>query len=1823
MRPIDFLVPDFRRDPWPVYARLRRTDPVWWSEEIRMWCVFRHAEIKTCLTSPAYTVEYPFRTSRDAFGETLLDLDGPEHTRLRPHLAALLHGQEGNLGFAEVAEREIEALLSSLRGRDELEFMADIATPLPQRVSTAFIGLPLADSDWVGERVRYLAEHLDGSRGDFSRVAEHRREIWGYLREQLHAAGPEPTALAVLRGHVEAGRLSEKEALGLLSLTLAAGIETSVATLGNTMSCFVQHPEWIERVRHDDEACKRFVREAARWEPAQHDTVRVAARDTELGGHALRKGTPLKLLLASANRDESIFEDGERFDPMRPRRPLLSFGLGAHACLGQQITSRQTHALFGALLREFPALHGDRLQASPIEGSTFRRPASIVLRLHATSEPSEPSAPAHVELRRKLEPLWVAALELDGEVPPQASFFELGGYSLLAVALAEQVGQALGAEVSGTLLFEHPTLDGVVAHLLATSPAIASPAEPTSSATTEEPEDPHEPFPLSDLQQAYWLGEDGSFTLHSPAYFFEAYETPQLDVPRFIAAVQALAARQGMLRGRFLADGTQAVGRDDSAIVHVHELRGHPRAEAERRIEQHRAELERLLPPLASGPPLRIDVLVGDDAFHVLVLGRLLVFDGLSGYIFADELRALYEGESLGALRHDYRDYRRAFAAMERSEAYARSWHYWEQRADGLPGAPELPQRRDPPPATMRRRTLQLDPARWEALQARCREHGVTPSMALCTAFCEVLARWSRSLHFTLNLMYGQRLALVPEVERIIGNFSSTLLLEYDGRAPAAFYERVQALQRRFGQDLEHGAVSGVAVLRELNRRWGTRAGASMPVVFASMLGASRQGDDRLFLERLGWRRRGGAVQTPQVSFDHQVFETATGLVLHWDTRDALYPAGVLDAMFEAYRERLERLAQDGREWREPAIEALPAAQLAVRRQVNETHASVPRRALHAGFVAQARQHPERAAVITATATVSYGELLAAALGVAQALLDAGHAPRQPVAILAPKGWMQLAAMLGVLCAGGVYVPLSPEAPPSRLRRIAARAGFAQLLCAHELRAAATWWEDPTLVIETASETASEGSSAVLTRLATSLEHHEELAYVIYTSGTTGEPKGVMIPHAGAVNTIDDVNRRFHVGPDDRVLAVSEYTFDLSVYDVFGVLEVGGAVVLPRAEHARDPEHLHALARAHGVTLWNTVPAYFALLAEYALDRAEAALPELRLVLLSGDWIPLELPARVQQLAPRARCISLGGATEASIWSNLFEIPAVLPAAWVSVPYGHPLRNQQFRVLDSRLRDRPDWVAGELYILGRGLASGYQGDAAATDAAFVVDPCTGERMYRTGDWARYWPDGTLEFLGRQDAQVKLGGFRVELGEIERCLADHPAVDSVAAIVRGAPGRYTLTVFVEALPEDPSALIVELRQRVAEHLPPYMSPRSIVVLRSLPLTHNGKIDRKALAARDDGPEPRKGPARSATAREARLLEIWTAVLGRDDIGLDDEFFALGGSSLTAARLVNAIERAWGVRLPLATLFQQPTARALAEALEQALAHAPKARGSHAIWLTPPQAPHTVTLVHPIGGDVLCYRPLVAALGSAVAVLGLQAHGEAAPLRSIHAMAESYVARLPEHQPSLLVGWSFGGLVAYEIGRRLLRERGHAPLVVMIDPWVPPANLSQAAADPRRIIRSFLHDLTTGRHEPAPLPSGSPRERLLREAWQAACAHDPALAAASFEDITRLYAIYAAHDEALLGYRFAPAPGLAALLLECEDLGSPTLHRHLEPLRQHLGTLPSTMAWERVPGDHYTALVGDHAASLGARLRRLLGAPTTQPSPLLQDGKLDHG
>jgi len=1091
------------------------------------------------------------------------------------------------------------------------------------------------------------------------------------------------------------------------------------------------------------------------------------------------------------------------------------------------------------------------------------------------------------------------------EVGRGDSFFALGGDSLLATRLLARLRASGLSGARLATLFTRPRLAEFAADLTLG-------AEPDVPTVVADPARRHEPFPPTDVQRAYLVGRDERLPLGGVGTWqYTEFDGPDVDLDRLRAAWRRLVDRHEMLRAVFDGEDAQRILADVPPIdIPVVDVGDDDPAAA---LAQMRAARSHRRTDLARWPLFDLAAVRyrrdGQQRTRLAVGLDYIVFDALSIMTLYTELDLLYRvpDAALPAIDVSFRDY--LLQVRPDPEAEARDQRYWEARLAELPPAPQLPTVRHPSEVTrprFARRRDWLPPHRWAAIREKARRHGLTASTVLLAAYAEVLGAWSGRRDLTVTLTLFNRRDVHPHIYRVLGDFTTLSLADYRP-AGGTFLADVASLHARMGADLDHREVSPAWLLRQLARTTGSME--AMPVVFTSAIGVG----DGVSMDRSDgfppevW----GVSQSPQVSLDNQVLESRGGLLVTWDAVDELFVPGVLDAMFGAYTALLDRLADA--DWDEPVPALVPDAQRAVRQRVNDTAAPIPRQCLHEPAFAAARANPERTALIWHTprgpAELTHGALAERALRVAGGLLARGVRTGDPVAITLPKGPAQVIAALGVLAAGAAYVPVGVEQPALRRDRL------------YRESAAALVLDEKTF-----AEVVEADPLPAPVRV-----DPDDLAYVIFTSGSTGTPKGVEISHDAAANTCADVTARFGVGPDDRVLALSALDFDLSVYDVFGVLGAGGALVLPAEDERRDAPRWVRLVREHGVTLWNTVPTLLDML----LVAAEPdALPSLRLALVSGDWVSLDLPGRLgRATAGRpggpARFVALGGATEASIWSNALEVTTV-PAHWRSVPYGFPLANQTYRVVDDAGRDRPDWVPGELWIGGRGVARGYRGDPVRTAEKFVDDGSG--RWYRTGDLGRYWPDGTLEFLGRADHQVKVGGHRIELGEVESACEAHPASGRAVVVAVGERSRRRLHAFVECGGADPAAIGQSLRAFLAERLPAYAIPARITVLPVLPLTANGKVDRTALkadAAQAGGASaaPPTGPIETALAR------LWHEVVGAEVPDRAANFFALGGDSVTALRLIAAIRRQWGAEVPITRFLAAPTVADLAVELSR--------------------------------------------------------------------------------------------------------------------------------------------------------------------------------------------------------------------------------------------------------------------------------------------------
>jgi pyochelin synthetase len=1054
-------------------------------------------------------------------------------------------------------------------------------------------------------------------------------------------------------------------------------------------------------------------------------------------------------------------------------------------------------------------------------------------------------------------------------------------------------------------------------------------------------------FALTLLQRGFLIGRGDAVEIGNVASHIYHEVEGAWELDRLEAALLAVVARHGALRTSFTADGRQVEAPAVDVSITRHDLRALAVAEQQERRYELREQRTHRIFPAATAPLLAVDVaLLADDRMVLYVDHDGLIMDGISMFLFFQHWWAAYQGdpEPPGS-EASFAAYVAAVEAARTKAPAQRSREYWLSRLDELPPHPDLPLAASPGAIAeprFQQHVARLAASEWMSIKERAAQAGLTQTGILLTAYAETLHRWGAGDRFTLATTLANRPPIHPRIVDAIGNFSETMLVEIERDPRATFEQRAQALQARLRRDIDHRHFSGVEVLRELGRRHGPSAGRA-PYTFNSAIGYLREDVDGSALELFGPEVYTSS-QTPQVWLNGFAFEQHGGVVVQFDEVIGLFPDGLVADLVAGYQTVLDLLADDSA-WAATTFDLLSAAQKRRRMLANDTATPRPAELLQDAVISQAMRDPAAPAIITSAATIDYGTLYRHASAAAWWLRSQEVRRDELVALVMRRGPEQVIGMLAAIMAGAAYLPIDAGLPIER-QRYMLRDGRVRCILtdpvtaesqerprAEPVAGAARPAQDlPVTYILDAGIDAPHPARPV-PRLVSA--NPDDLAYVLYTSGTTGEPKGVMVSHRSVDNVVADCNARFGIGPEDRFFGISAFNFDLSVYDVFGALSAGAAVVLPDYDKATDPAHWVELCEKAGVTVWNSVPAIVALLHDH-VTRDEQSMPRaLRLVMMSGDRVPPGLPLLLRERNPQLQVISLGGPTETTIWNISHPIGPQDDAAQ-SIPYGRPNANNRAYILDTEGQDMPDWVTGEICAAGVGLARGYWADEARTAERFVDDPARRERLFRTGDLGRYLPDGNIGILGRSDFQIKINGYRIEAGEVETRLIGIPEIkQAVVARQAGAQGDRLVAHLVPAGADRPGE--EQIRQRLRTHLPEYMLPSAVVWHESLPLTRNGKVDRAKLAvATEETTSAHRSAGGALTEGERPIADIWATMLAMDAGSIDPEarFYELGGDSLTAARVLGALRKRFGVGITLDRFFEVDTVRAMAAFVESA-------------------------------------------------------------------------------------------------------------------------------------------------------------------------------------------------------------------------------------------------------------------------------------------------
>lgn len=1138
---------------------------------------------------------------------------------------------------------------------------------------------------------------------------------------------------------------------------------------------------------------------------------------------------------------------------------------------------------------------------------------------HLAKQEADGGRTANQQSRQKLEqtPEQVAESLMDllvdyfgirkEELDVDTNLLTLGVDSINAVKILNFIKNRFGTSIKLSDFFQTCTADGISRLICKHFDEKVEESELGNEIDAIAIDEAHryEHFPLNEIQYAYWAGRDNKNRILSgvSCCAYMEVDVEDLDIPKFQHAVQKLVDRHDMLRCRITEDAEQYILREDKVNIPVYHYEECENREA--KLAELQQRLARKIIPLEQ-PMYEVHVSqLSENVYRIHFLIDFMIADARSIYVFWEDLSRIYQGETLSELKITYKDYLTYSQNNEKILAQRKEDEkFWLGKVDNFPKAPELPYDKakfvSGVDRVFVRHEKRIPAKQWNRFVEHVTKVGLTPSSALFTLYTEVLSAYGGGDSFAVMLTVFQRHPMNQDVDRIIGDFTKLALVEVN-RKNRSIIENGQQLQKTIMENISHAEYSAVDFTDKLRKY--NQDERMYNVIFTSALGVAngmikeKNNDSFDFTSHL----KSIVSSTPQVCLDHQVLFEQNEVVLSWDSLDAVFMNHVVDAMFEVYCQLVEKAMEDADFFQTILTDLRPQAQIDAHTLVNQTEAAYQPRTLLELFEQHVEKAPEHVAVIAGGKSYSYQELALQSARVANTLLMNGFKKGDRILIDLPKSWEQMYSVLGVIKAGGVYVPLTHNQPMSRTMSIIEKSKASGII---------RYEKDESFGIP--CYTIKDLQKAEFTR-----EDFEERkptispsdgAYIIYTSGSTGTPKGVYITHRAAMNTIEDVNCKYCITEQDRALAVSSLSFDLSVYDIFGMLSAGGAIVLPTEEERIDPRNQCELAIQNGVTVWNSVPAIMGLLTDYLLKKS-IQIHSIRRIILSGDWIPMELPEKIKKSLPNAHLTSMGGATEASIWSNYYDVDGSLDDSWNSIPYGYPLANQQFYILDEFGRMCPDYVSGKLHIAGLGLAECYYNEPELTRNAFYQVDAVKSRLYLTGDYGRYHTGGIIEFLGRLDGQVKINGYRIESAEILSAIAKCGVKERTVMVSVGDRSK-KIVVFIES---SETINQEQLKKQMKDYLPNYFIPEAIITVEKMPVTANSKIDAKKLTAiYHEFSKNIVHDTNVKTSSNHPVLNKVKEILEIDEITEQDSFSALGVSSVDMIRLADELEGIYQVR-----------------------------------------------------------------------------------------------------------------------------------------------------------------------------------------------------------------------------------------------------------------------------------------------------------------------
>ncbi|BAZ00088.1 amino acid adenylation domain-containing protein [Tolypothrix tenuis PCC 7101] len=1273
------------------------------------------------------------------------------------------------------------------------------------------------------------------------------------------------------------------------------------------------------------------------------------------------------------------------------------------------------------------------------------------------------------QLEQTIINIWQQVLGIDN-IGLDDNFFELGGDSLVAVQLLSKLRKNIdlkaysGLELSLDQLFKTPTIAELLATLtIAKTDNLAS---TDSQALAIRPRANRDSALLSYPQQSLWFLHQLEPNRSDYHISQAVHLTGTLNVEALQQSLDAIVVRHEVLRTNYISENgepIQVISPPRPVELQIIDLQDCPQSEQETAVKEYLNQETQRIFHLSEDLMLRGCLLKIAAEEHILLLvTQHIATDGESMAVISKELKALYtafcNGESpkLAELPIQYGDFAIWQQEWLQGEVLESLLGYWQKQMVGAPALLPLPTDRPRPAVQTYRGSSHYFTLSHELIQGLSllsQKEGVTLFMTLLAAFDILLYRYTNSEDIVVGVPFANRNR--QEIAGLVGFFVNTLAM----RTPVSGELSVQELLGRVKEVTLGAYTHSDLPFEKLVAELHPQRDLSYSPLFQVLLVFA----DNPFLQNQelpGLKLSEYSVEKNTAQFDLTLFlitsKNEEGLRCEWEYNTDLFDSDTISRMAANFEVLLTAIVANPQQ----AISELPLLTALEKQKLlvdwNDTQTDYPQdKCLPQLFAEQVEKTPDAIAVVFEEQKLTYRELNNRANQLAHYLRKLGVQPDVGVGICVERSLEMVVGLLGILKAGGAYVPLDPAYPKDRLSFMLKNSQATVLVTTKNLVAELPTHETKVVCLDSNwSDINQESQDNLVTGVKA-----ENLAYVIHTSGSTGMPKGVAMTQIALCNLILWQIENTTVLGEAKTLQFSPISFDVSFQEMFSTWCSGGTLVLIAEELRRDPLTLLNLLDQQAVNRLFLPFVALQQLAEVAVTAKLFPL-HLREVITAGEQ--LQITPAIQEFFTQVTNCTLHnhyGPSESHVVTTFTLDNSV--QNWPKLPpIGKAIANTQIYILDSRMQPVPIGVAGELYIGGDCLARGYLNRDDLTSARFIANPLSNDpnaRLYKTGDLCRYLSDGNIEYLGRIDNQVKVRGFRIELGEIEALLSQHPDIAQVSIIVReDIPGDKRLVAYFVPH-QEPAPTSSELRHFLQQKLPDYMLPAAFVMLESLPLTPSGKVDRRALPAIDN---IRQGTEATFVAPqeelEVRLTKIWEDVLNVRPIGIKDNFFELGGHSLLAVRLFAEIEKMCGQKLPLATLFQAQTIEQLASVLRESGWSAP---WSSLVLIKPGEQKPPLFCVHPVGGNILEYQAVARYLDPDQPVYGIQAvglDGKQQPLRRVEDMAQHYIEAIRSVQPNgpyFLAGYSFGGLVAFEMARQLNAQGQNVAHLALFDRSAP--------------------------------------------------------------------------------------------------------------------------------------------------------------------------